>query len=63
VPATAVARIPAPARAALPALSDRWGVLAVPQLGYRRPDSPATVVKSCQFRTKNALISSTFTVA
>jgi hypothetical protein len=58
-----MARIPAPARAALPAFSDRRGVLAVPQLGYRRPDSPVTVVKCCQFRPKNALISSTFTVA
>ena len=63
VPAAAAARIPAPARAALPALSDRRGVLAVPQLGYRRPDSLVTVVKCCQFRPKNALISSTFTVA
>jgi len=63
VPAAAAARIPASARAGLPALRDLRGVLAVPQLAYRRPNSPATVVKSCRFRPKNALISSTFTVA
>ena len=63
VPALAAARIPAPARAALPALSDGRGVLAVPQLGYRRPGSPATVLKSCRFRPKNTLIISAFTVA
>jgi tRNA(Ile)-lysidine synthase len=62
-PAAAAARIPAPARAALPALSDGLGLLAVPHLGYRRPDWPATGLKSCRFRPKNALINSAFTVA
>ncbi len=62
-PAAVAARIPAPARASLPAISDRLGVLAVPQLGYRRPDLSATVLKSCRFRPKNALINSAFTVA
>jgi len=59
----AAARIPAPARAALPALRDRRGVLAVPQIGYRRPGSAATLLKSCRFRPKNSLIISAFTVA
>jgi tRNA(Ile)-lysidine synthase len=59
----AMARIPAPARAALPALRDRRGVLAVPQIGYRRPGSAATLLKSCRFRPKNSLIISAFTVA
>ena len=60
--AAAAARIPAPARAALPALSDHRGLLAVPQLGYRRPDSSGAGLKSCRFKPKNALINSAFTV-
>lgn len=62
-PAAVTARIPALARAALPALRDRRGVLAVPHLGYRRPDSAATWLKYCRFRPKNVLINSAFTVA
>ncbi len=62
-PAAVAARVPAPARAALPALRDRRGVLAVPHLSYRRPDSAATWLKSCRFRPKNVLIISAFTVA
>ena len=62
-PATATARIPAPARAALPALRDGRGVLAVPHLGYRRPDSPAAGLRFCRFRPRNPLMISAFTVA
>jgi len=62
-PACARGRIPAPARAALPALRDAKGVLAVPQLGYQRPDSSANRVKLCRFRPRNPLILSAFTVA
>lgn len=63
VPAAVMARIPAPARGTLPALHDKWGLLAVPHLGYRRPDSTAAGLKSCRFRPKNTLINSAFTVA
>jgi tRNA(Ile)-lysidine synthase len=62
-PAAVTARIPALARAALPALRDRRGVLAVPHLSYRRPDSAITWLKSCRFRPKNVLLNSAFTVA
>ncbi len=63
VPAAILARIPAPARAALPALRDAKGVLAVPQLGYQRPGSLATTVRFSRFRPRNPLINSVFTVA
>ncbi len=62
-PALETARIPAPARAALPALRDAKGLLAVPQLGYQRPESAATGLKFCRFRPRNPLIISAFTVA
>ncbi len=57
------ARIPAPARASLPALRDAEGLLAVPQLGYQRPESAATGLNICRFRPRNPLIISAFTVA
>ena len=62
-PACARGRIPAPVRAALPALRDAKGVLAVPQVGYQRPNSVANRVRFCRFRPKNPLILSAFTVA
>jgi tRNA(Ile)-lysidine synthase len=62
-PAEAMARIPAPARASLPALRDGRGVLAVPQLGYQRPESAAAGLRYCRFRPRNPLIFSAFTVA
>ncbi len=62
-PAAAMARIPAPARASLPALRDGRGVLAVPQLGYQRPESAAVGLRFCRFRPRNPLIFSAFTVA
>ncbi len=61
--AAAMVRIPAPARAALPALRDGRGLLAVPHLGYQRPDSPAAGLRFCRFRPRNPLIISAFTVA
>jgi tRNA(Ile)-lysidine synthase len=62
-PACARGRIPAPARAALPALRDAKGVLTVPHLGYQRPDSGASRVKLCRYRPRYPLILSAFTVA
>ncbi len=62
-PVAAMGRIPAPARAALPALRDPKGVLTVPHLGYQRPDSDANWVRFCRFRPRNPLILSAFTVA
>ena len=62
-PVAAMGRIPAPARAALPALRDAKGVLTVPHLGYQRPDSDANWVRFCRFRPRNPLILSAFTVA
>ena len=62
-PALAAGWIPAPARAALPALRDADGLLAVPQVGYQRPESAATGLKFCRFLPRNPLINSAFTVA
>lgn len=62
-PGVEMARIPAPARASLPALRDGRGVLAVPQLGYQRPESAAAGLRYCRFRPRNPLIFSAFTVA
>lgn len=62
-PALEMAPIPAPARAALPALRDAKGLLAVPQLGYQRPDSAVAGLNFCRFRPRNPLIISAFTVA
>jgi tRNA(Ile)-lysidine synthase len=63
VPVAMTGRIPAPARAALPAVRDADGVLSVPHLGYRRCGSTAPGVRYCRFRPKNPLILSVFTVA
>jgi len=57
----AIARaIPAAARAALPALSDASGIMAVPHLGFARVPR---AVRSCGFAPKNALTPVRFTVA
>ena len=55
--------IPAPARAALPALRDARGLLAVPHLGYERADSAGLGLKSCRFRPLRGLTTYAFTVA
>ncbi len=55
--------IPPPARASLPALFDRRGVLEVPLLGYnRRPKTPV-LMRICRFAPRNSLTSPGFTVA
>ena len=55
-------RIPAAARAALPALSDRQGLAAVPPLGYFRDDLAAKRLKLCRFAPTNGLTGHAFTV-
>jgi tRNA(Ile)-lysidine synthase len=55
--------IPAPARPALPALSDARGLLAVPHLGYQREDSAGFGLKFCRFRPASGLTFPAFTVA
>jgi tRNA(Ile)-lysidine synthase len=60
VSAALARRIPAAARAALPALSDASGVMAVPQLGFARVSG---AVRGCNFAPKNALTQVGFTVA
>jgi tRNA(Ile)-lysidine synthase len=55
--------IPAAARACLPALSDRLGLLVVPDLGYRRDLESASALKKCRFVPENALVGPHFTVA
>jgi tRNA(Ile)-lysidine synthase len=55
--------IPPPARASLPTLFDRRGVLEVPLLGYnRRPNTPV-LLRVCRFAPRNSLTSPAFTVA
>ncbi|NIA70487.1 tRNA lysidine(34) synthetase TilS [Pelagibius litoralis] len=55
-------RIPAAARAALPALSDREGLAAVPPLGYFRDESAAKRLNLCRFAPTNGLTGAAFTV-
>lgn len=57
------ARLPAPARAALPALSDARGVLAVPHLGYARAGGDPLTLLRCVFAPVSRLTGSPFTVA
>ena len=56
------ARIPAPARGALPALRDAAGLAAVPPLGYFRDPGAAKRLKECRFAPTNGLTSQAFTV-
>jgi tRNA(Ile)-lysidine synthase len=56
------ARIPAPARAALPALRDAGGLAAVPPLGYFRDRETAKRLKVCHFTPTNGLTGPAFTV-
>ncbi|HMA13408.1 MAG TPA: hypothetical protein VKP12_01390, partial [Kiloniellaceae bacterium] len=56
------ARIPAAARAALPALRDAAGLAAVPPLGYWRDAETAKRLKDCRFAPTNALTGPAFTV-
>jgi tRNA(Ile)-lysidine synthase len=56
------ARIPAAARAALPALSDAAGLAAVPPIGYCRDAETAKRLKDCRFAPTNALTAPAFTV-
>jgi tRNA(Ile)-lysidine synthase len=56
------ARIPAPARGALPALRDATGLVAVPPVGYFRDRQAAKRLKECRFAPANGLTSPAFTV-
>lgn len=56
------AELPAPARAALPALRDPGGLVAVPPLGYFRDAKAAKWLKCCRFAPVSALTSPAFTV-
>jgi tRNA(Ile)-lysidine synthase len=55
--------IPAAARAGLPALSRRGGLLAVPHLGFGPGIKHPAAFESCVFAPKNALTDARFTVA
>ena len=55
--------IPAAARAALPALWDRHGLLAVPHLGFLRGGDRPTPFEKCRFAPNRALTDARFTVA
>ncbi|WP_299397429.1 tRNA lysidine(34) synthetase TilS [Pelagibius sp.] len=55
-------RIPAPARAALPALSGPGGFLAVPLLGYYADQRAAKRLNFCRFAPLNGLTAAAFTV-
>ncbi len=57
------AAVPAAARASLPALRDARGLVAVPHLGYRRPDTAESFVLKCRFVPRNGLTAGAFTVA
>lgn len=54
--------VPAAARAGLPALRDRAGLLEVPHLGYRRADSRAVRVAAVEFAPPQALAPARFMV-
>jgi tRNA(Ile)-lysidine synthase len=62
-PELAQAPIPAPARAALPALADGRGLLAVPHLGYASGPQWALTMTNCRFAPQTALSAAPFTVA
>ncbi len=55
--------IPPPARASLPALFDRHGVLEVPLLDYRRRPKTPVLMRVCRFAPRNSLTLPGFTVA
>ena len=54
--------VPPAARAALPALSDRKGLVAVPLLGYFRDGTAAKRLIRCRFAPTNGLTGAAFTV-
>ncbi len=54
--------VPQAARAALPALSDRKGLVAVPLLGYFRGGTAAKRLIRCRFAPTNGLTGAAFTV-
>lgn len=56
-------RVPALARAGVPAIFDRKGLRALPALTYEREPGDRTIVKACSFAPSAALTSSGFTVA
>ncbi|GAB4377025.1 MAG: tRNA lysidine(34) synthetase TilS [Kiloniellaceae bacterium] len=56
------ARIPPPARGALPALRDAAGLVAVPPVGYFRDRRAAKRLKQCRFAPANGLTNPAFTV-
>lgn len=62
-PELARTAIPGPARAALPALADGRGLLAVPHLGYALGPKWALTMKNCRFVPRSALSAAPFTVA
>lgn len=62
-PEAAETPIPGPARAALPALTDARGLLAVPHLGYAAAPQSALPMLYCQFAPQTALAANPFTVA
>ncbi len=55
--------VPAVAAVGLPALSDRHGLLSVPQLGYGRGPDGGAALKKCDFAPENPLVGPRFTVA
>lgn len=55
--------VPAAARAALPALWDGYGVLAVPHLGFLRTGGGPAFFEKCRFAPNRALTDARFTVA
>ena len=55
-------RLPAAARAALPAISDPQGLVAVPPLGYFRDAAAAKGLSHCRFAPTNGLTGGSFTV-
>ena len=56
------ARIPMPARGALPAIRDGRGLAAVPPVGYFRDPAAAKQLKECRFAPTNGLTGPAFTV-
>ena len=55
--------VPAAAGVGLPALSDRHGLLSVPQLGFGCGPEAGAALKKCAFAPENPLIAPRFTVA
>lgn len=62
-PGSRKTRIPGAARPALPALRDRRGLVAVPQLVFARSRAAELTIRRCQFAPKIALTALAFTVA